>query len=73
MTTIVAQTTSNSMFINGVYHNGKNFVNKYNDILKDSWVVNCFWTNENSKYGYIVADVRTNKFCADYNIENKKW
>ena len=73
MTTIILQTTSNSMFIHGIYFNGENFVNKYNDILKNTWVVNCFWTNQNSKYGCVIADVRTEKFCNDYGIENKKW
>jgi hypothetical protein len=73
MTTIVAPTTANSMFINGIFYNGKNFVNRYNDILENTWVVNCFWTNQNSKFGCNIADLRTNKFCADYGIENKKW
>jgi len=73
MTTIIEQTTENSMFLHGVYFDGKNFVNRYNDVLKNTWVVNCYWTNQNSKFGCEVADLKTNKFCAEYGIENKKW
>jgi len=73
MKTIIAQTTSNSMLINGVFHNGSQFVNRFNDVLENTWVVNCFWTNQNSKFGCDIADLRTAKFCTDYNIENKMW
>jgi hypothetical protein len=73
MTTIISQTTANSMFIHGVYFNGENFVDRYNHILKSTWVVLCFWTNENSKHGCDIANVRTEKFCNDYKLENKMW
>ena len=73
MKTIVTPTTSNSMLINGIFHNGINFVNRYNDIVANTWAVFCFWTNQNSSYGCEIADLRTNKFCQEYGIENKMW
>lgn len=73
MKTIIAQSTANSMFIHGVFFNGTQFVDRYNDILASKWVVNCFWTNQNSRFGSDIADLRTAKFCAEYGIENKKW
>ena len=48
MKTIITESTANSMFIHGIFYNGKSFVNKYGDILENTWVVNCFWTNQNS-------------------------
>lgn len=73
MTTIISPSTANSDLINGVFHNGVNFINKYNDILKNTWVVFCYWSNQNSFYGCEVADLRTEYFCNTYNIPNKKW
>lgn len=73
MITIISPTTSNSMLNNGIFYDGKNFIDKYKNILSNNWVVNCFWTNQNSNYGCDIADLRTNKFCKDYNIENKRW
>ena len=73
MKTIISESTANSMFIHGIFYNGKSFVNKYGDILENTWVVNCFWTNQNTKFGCDIADSKTNKFCKDYGIENKKW
>jgi hypothetical protein len=70
---IITQTTSNSMLINGVFFNGKDFVDKYNNILKHTWVVLCYWTIHNSKSGDEIADLQTAKFCEEYGIENKKW
>jgi hypothetical protein len=70
MTTIVA-TQATSILNNGVYHNGENFIDKYNNILENRWVVYCFWSNQNSKFGCDIADLRTNKFCLDYGIEIK--
>jgi hypothetical protein len=73
MITIISPTTANSNLVHGVFYNGQNFVNKYNDQLKDTWVVFCYWSNENSKHGLNVANLRTEFFCSKYNLENKKY
>lgn len=73
MKTIVAPTTANSMLIHGIFYDGKNFVDKYKNILEDTWVVSCYWTNQNSKFGCEIADIKTTKFCQDYGLKNIDW
>lgn len=73
METIITPTTSNSMFINGIYFNGTNFVDRLNYPLSNVWVVFCVWTNHNSKFGCEIADIKTENFCKQYKIENKKY
>jgi hypothetical protein len=62
-----------SILNNGVYFNDGIFYDKYKNVLKNTWVVFCFWSNENSKFGCDIADKRTENFCKQYNIENKKY
>ncbi len=72
MTQVIAPQAT-SILNGGVFFNDGKFYNKYKDVLENTWVVYCFWSNQNSRYGCDIADLRTNKFCADYGIENKKY
>lgn len=69
MKTIISPSTANSMLSNGVFFNGKEFVDKYNNILESNWVISCYWTNQNSIYGCDIADLRTAQFCINYNLK----
>jgi hypothetical protein len=71
--TIISPSTANSNLVHGTYFDGVNFLNKYNDILKHTWVVFCYWSEKNSKFGSDVADVQTKLFCQKYSIENKMY
>jgi len=71
MTTIVSPTTSDSSLLHGVYFDGANFIDRNKNTLTHKWVVFCYWSNQNSKYGCEIANTRTAHFCAQYGIKNE--
>jgi len=71
--TIISPSTANTMFINGIFLENGQFVDKYKNILKNTWVVLCYWTNQNSMHGDKIANVKTEQFCKQHNLDNKKY
>lgn len=67
MTTIIAPQAT-SVLNNGVFFDNGKFFDKYKNELSNEWVEYVYWSNQNSRYGSDIADLRTAKFCKDYNI-----
>lgn len=69
MTQILAP-QANSVLNNGLYFSNGKFYDKYKNELTNNWAEYVFWSNQNSRHGSDIADMRTKKFCADYGINN---